>query len=110
MGQAAIQEGAQDYLWKGQADEQLLVRAIRYAIERKRILTKLQAALERVKTLSGLLPICCACKKIRDDEGYWNEVATYLSQHSELKFTHGICPDCMQRLYGDFCGQPSEQR
>ncbi|MCK9483958.1 MAG: response regulator, partial [Candidatus Marinimicrobia bacterium] len=53
----------------------------------------------KVKTLSGLLPICSSCKKIRDDNGYWNEVETYIHKYSEVEFSHGICPECMRKLY-----------
>jgi ABC-type uncharacterized transport system substrate-binding protein len=63
---------------------------------------RLEKALSRVKTLSGLLPICASCKKIRDDKGYWNQIETYLDQHSDATFSHGICPDCAKRLYPDF--------
>ena len=59
----------------------------------------LQEALDKVKQLSGLLPICANCKKIRDDEGYWQDVAVYLREHSEAEFTHGLCPDCIKALY-----------
>jgi len=52
-----------------------------------------------VKTLSGLLPICAACKKIRDDQGYWNQIETYVKAHSEADFSHSICPECAKRLY-----------
>lgn len=55
---------------------------------------ELQAALARVKELSGLLPICMTCKKIRDDKGYWNQLENYISLHSEALFSHGICPEC----------------
>jgi len=65
-------------------------------MERTQLIANLQAALERVKVLSGLLPICAACKKIRDDEGYWNEVEDYISRNSEVVFSHGICPDCIK--------------
>ena len=51
-----------------------------------------------MKQLQGLLPICCYCKKIRDDRNYWHEVEAYISQHSQAKFTHGICPDCYQKV------------
>jgi DNA-binding response OmpR family regulator len=67
---------------------------------------QLQQALNQVKTLSGLLPICANCKKIRDDQGYWQDVAVYIREHSEADFTHGICPDCMQKLYPDFYHLP----
>lgn len=60
---------------------------------------ELQAALARVKLLSGLLPICASCKKIRDDEGYWHQVEVYIREHSEADFSHGVCPECMERLY-----------
>ena len=57
-------------------------------------------ALEKeVDTLSGILPICAGCKKIRDDKGYWSKVETYVSRHSQAKFSHGLCPDCVKRLY-----------
>ncbi len=61
----------------------------------------LKKALGDVKTLSGLLPICSGCKKIRNDSGYWQQIESYLSDHSNADFSHGICPDCMQRLYPD---------
>jgi hypothetical protein len=54
-----------------------------------------------VKTLSGYLPICASCKKIRDDKGYWNQVEAYISEHSEIEFSHGLCPDCAKKLYPD---------
>lgn len=69
--------------------------------ERERLLQELQTALANVKTLRGLLPICANCKKIRDDKGYWNQIEYYIRERSEADFTHGICPDCAQRLYGE---------
>ena len=62
---------------------------------------KLQDALEEVKKLSGMLPICSQCKKIRDDQGYWNQLETYISTHSEADFSHGLCPGCAESLYGN---------
>ena len=70
--------------------------------ERLRLIQELTDALARVKTLAGLLPICASCKKIRDDNGYWQQVETYIQQHSEADFTHGICPECAQRLYPEY--------
>jgi len=67
--------------------------------ERERLIVELQQVLAKVKTLSGMLPICASCKKIRDDRGYWNQVEVYIEQHSEAEFTHGICPDCVRKLY-----------
>ena len=60
---------------------------------------KLLEALKEIKILSGLLPICAACKKIRDDNGYWNQIESYINQHSEAEFSHSICPDCTKNLY-----------
>ena len=62
-------------------------------------IARLQKALQEVKTLSGLLPICASCKRIRDDRGYWDEIELYIQQHSDAQFTHGICPECMKKLY-----------
>lgn len=64
--------------------------------------TELQEALKHVKMLSGMLPICSHCKKIRDDEGYWQQVEVYIHHHSEAEFSHGICPECMKNFYSDF--------
>ena len=71
-------------------------------VEKEAIIVRLQTALAQVKKLSGLLPICASCKKIRDDEGYWQDVAVYIRDHSEVEFSHGICPECMQRLYPEY--------
>ena len=60
---------------------------------------ELEAALAKVNLLGGLLPICASCKKVRDDQGYWNQVESYVEAHSDVTFTHGLCPDCLQRLY-----------
>jgi hypothetical protein len=60
---------------------------------------KLRAALEEIRILRGILPICCHCKKIRDDRGYWTQVEVYLRDHTEAQFSHGICPDCVDRYY-----------
>jgi hypothetical protein len=68
---------------------------------RKKIVSDLANALLDVKTLSGLLPICASCKKIRDDRGYWSQIEQYLEQHSDAEFTHSLCPDCAKKLYPD---------
>ena len=60
---------------------------------------ELQKALDDVKLLSGLIPICANCKQIRDDKGYWQSVENYISQHSQAEFSHSICPDCVRKLY-----------
>ena len=69
--------------------------------ERKDLIKGLINALDQVKQLSGMLPICSSCKKIRDDKGYWNKIESYISDHSEAKFSHGICPECAKKLYPD---------
>ena len=63
--------------------------------------TELQASQAKIKTLSGLLPICSSCKKIRDDQGYWNQIESYIRDFSEADFSHSICPDCARELYPD---------
>lgn len=63
---------------------------------------KLEDALAEVKVLSGLIPICVSCKKIRDDKGYWNQIEAYISQHSDAEFSHGICPECATKHYAEF--------
>ncbi len=70
--------------------------------ERGRLLEELRQALAHVKTLSGLVPICSCCKKIRDDRGYWTQVERYLTQHTGAQFSHGICPECMREKYPEF--------
>ena len=70
--------------------------------EREKLINELTVALADVKTLSGLLPICSSCKKIRDDNGYWQQVEGYIQKYSDAKFTHGICPDCMVKLYPEY--------
>jgi PAS domain S-box-containing protein len=67
-----------------------------------RLIQELTDALAHVKTLSGLLPICASCKKIRDDKGYWQQVETYIKDRSDADFTHGICPECVKRLYPEY--------
>jgi uncharacterized PurR-regulated membrane protein YhhQ (DUF165 family) len=67
--------------------------------ERDRIIGELQKALSEVKTLRGFLPICAQCKSIRDDKGYWNQIESYIRDHSDVDFTHSICPDCAKKLY-----------
>jgi len=67
--------------------------------ERELLIEQLQNALAEVKTLSGLLPICCSCKKVRDDNGYWNQIEAYVSRHTDALFSHGYCPDCVGKVY-----------
>ena len=70
--------------------------------DRERLIEELQEALSQVKQLRGIIPICASCKEIRNDTGYWEQVDEYVRNHSEAEFSHGICPDCMKKLYPDF--------
>jgi DNA-binding NarL/FixJ family response regulator len=117
LGLELVQAGAQDYLVKGKVSSLLLCRILRYAIERKsaalerdRLISELQEALANIKTLSGLVPICAGCKKIRDDQGYWSQVEIFVAKHSGAKFSHGICPDCARKLYPEFADIPRTPR
>ena len=85
--------GAADYVTKPFESAELLAR-IKTHIGFKK-------AREEIKTLNGLLPICSNCKKIRDDKGYWNQIEEYIQRHSEAKFSHGLCPECSDKLYGN---------
>ncbi|MFO7568596.1 MAG: PAS domain S-box protein [Smithellaceae bacterium] len=76
-----------------------MTRRSREEDERMALIAKLREALTSVRTLSGLLPICASCKKIRDDAGYWRKLEQYISDHSDVKFTHGVCPECEKAMY-----------
>lgn len=97
--------GGVDYISKPFRQEEVCARvrthlSLRALMkEKEKLISELQEALAKVKTLSGLLPICSSCKKIRDDKGYWNQIETYIRQRSEAEFTHGICPKCAKMLY-----------
>ena len=66
--------------------------------ERKASMHQLQDAFSRIRTLQGLIPVCAWCKKVRDDKGYWEQLEEYISQHTDADFTHGICPDCIEKV------------
>jgi hypothetical protein len=70
-------------------------------LQLRQTLAERDAALERVRLLSGLLPICAACKKIRNDDGDWQQLESYISHHSLAKFSHGMCPECGKQYYGE---------
>ncbi len=76
-----------------------ITRIRRDEIEKRQLIDELQNALSEVKKLSGFFPICSHCKKIRDDKGYWNQIETYIKEHSEAEFSHGVCPDCLRKYY-----------
>jgi response regulator RpfG family c-di-GMP phosphodiesterase len=97
--------GGVDYIAKPFRQEEVCARVrthlyLRALVkEKEKLIGELQEAMAKVKTLSGLLPICSSCKKIRDDKGYWNQIETYIRERSEADFTHGICPKCAKMLY-----------
>lgn len=70
--------------------------------EKEQVISELQAALDEIKTLRGILPLCSFCKKIRNDRGYWEQVDVYIHEHSEADVSHGICPDCLKENYPDY--------
>lgn len=75
-------------------------RVLKNEVEQKeKLISELRKAVSEVKTLSGLIPICASCKKIRDDKGYWNQIESYIKERSNVDFSHGICPDCAEKLY-----------
>jgi len=77
--------------------------------EREQLITELQEALAKVKTLNGLLPICAWCKNIRNDEGYWQAVEQYIGEHSTAEFTHGICPACLKKHFPELEEEVSQE-
>jgi PAS domain S-box-containing protein len=81
----------------------------RAAGEQQRLIVELRQAVAEIRTLKGLIPICASCKKIRDDHGYWEQLESYLSRHSDAQFSHGICPDCETKLYPGLC-RPGQLR
>ncbi len=94
----AVQAGAQDYLVKGRVEGDLLIRSMRYAIERQKMITQREKNLKEIKTLRGLIPMCAWCRNIRDDKGYWKKVEKYIEEHTDASFTHGICPRCLKKV------------
>jgi PleD family two-component response regulator len=67
--------------------------------EKETLIAELKDAFAKVKKLTGLLPICASCKKIRDDQGYWNQIENYIREHSEAEFSHSLCPECVESIY-----------
>jgi DNA-binding NtrC family response regulator len=107
----AMKSGAQDYVLKNNLKRlapavarelrEAKVRRAKRVLEadRERLITELRAALMDVKRLSGLLPICASCKKIRNDRNEWQRIEIFIRENSEAQFTHSLCPDCIKRLY-----------
>jgi len=76
-----------------------LLKRKRIQEKNEQLVAELQQALDKIKTLGGLIPICSSCKRIRDDQGHWSQLESYLHEHTSADFTHGICPECRRRLY-----------
>lgn len=81
----------------------------RIAAEKEKLIVELKKAFANVKTLSGLLPICSYCKKIRDDTGYWSRIEKYVQTHSKAEFSHGICPDCVKEHYPEYSNRKRDK-
>lgn len=105
---AGLEAGANDFLSKPFDAGELCARVEvgRQMLELQSALAdkveELRLALNQIKTLHGILPICASCKRIRDDQGYWSQVESYLSEHTDVTFSHSLCPGCVRRLYPDF--------
>ena len=107
---AGLDAGANDYLAKPFDPGELRARVgvgqrmveLQDALADK--IVELRRALAEIKTLRGIVPICANCKQIRDDQGYWNQVECYVRDHTEAEFSHGMCPECIQKLYPQYAG------
>lgn len=115
LGLEMVEAGAQDYLVKGRFDDKLLEKTIRYAMERIKLLSakdklveQLEAALERIQTLEGIIPICSVCKKIRSDDGAWERMEIYVSKHTNAQFSHGFCEQCYEEFSKEQLENPDE--
>ena len=99
--------------WQNKTAFQLSLRDVternRMQEEREKLIKELQTAMENVKMLSGLLPICSSCKKIRDDDGYWNQLEGYIQNHSIATFTHGVCPECFPKIYPEIAAMQKKK-
>jgi len=108
MVRQASEAGAGAYLLKPPSIEEIertmIIAAARFAdlMELRRLNSELKKALENVKLLSGLLPICAHCKSVRNDKGYWEAVEEYISEKTDVHFSHGLCPKCIEKFYPDF--------
>jgi PleD family two-component response regulator len=104
----AFRAGGVDYVTKPFQAEEVLVRVETHlelrALQKQLAerVRELEEAMGQIKALRGLLPICASCKKVRDDQGYWQDVEVYIRNHADVDFSHSICPDCFRELYPDY--------
>jgi len=107
MGLAFFDGSGQKYVWIASVVCPLMITPpfmyvlLRLNYRLNEANNELQQAIDEVQVLRGLLPICSSCKKIRDDQGYWNHIEGYIAAHSKAEFTHSICPDCWEKFYGE---------
>jgi len=119
----AFSTGGVDYITKpfqveevlARVETHLTIRNLQRELQRRNAQleeknTQLQEALDNIKTLKGFIPICANCKKVRDDDGFWEQVEVYVRDHTEAEFSHGICPDCMQELYPELYEKLDKRR
>ncbi|MCI5146188.1 MAG: response regulator [Candidatus Electrothrix sp. AR3] len=106
---AGFAAGGVDYITKPFQQVEVLARIKNHIMLRKREI-ELEQALAEIKTLAGILPICSYCKQIRNDEGYWQQVEEYISEHSEAMFSHGLCPDCYKKEMATFIELMEEKK
>lgn len=95
---SAVSQGVQDFLVKGKVDGSLLMRSIRYAIERNQLLRRLREANERVEALAGMLPVCTSCKKVKHEDGTWHDMEKYIREYTQAKVHQTLCPGCGRRF------------
>jgi hypothetical protein len=86
------------------------VRVWQLLLREKELKKSVDESFARIKVLNGLIPICANCKKIRDDKGYWDQLEGYIQSHSEAKFSHGVCPECAEKMYGDLYKKMKNQQ
>ena len=108
---AGLKLGAADYITKPFNPDLVLLRIrnhLELKFQRDLLISRaveIETAMAKIKVLSGIIPICASCKKIRDDAGYWQQVEEYITKHSEAEFSHGICNECIKKLYPDYYGK-----
>jgi len=105
---SGLDSGADDYIINPFDREELLARVnigrriveLQKSLEQR--IAELETALSQIRTLQGLIPMCAACKKVRDDQGYWQQVEDYLMEHSDAAFSHALCPECLKVHYPEY--------